>query len=79
MSADVLTAQRERAREPLARVREREALRLRIAGLTFREIGEALGITEAGAWRAYMRALGPEHVEIVLKWPEEWRQENGET
>ncbi len=57
MTANALTAQRERAREPLARIREREALRLRMEGRTFREIGERLGTTESGAWRAYMRAL----------------------
>lgn len=40
-------------------IREREAktIRLRMAGLTFAEIGEALGVRESMAHRIYQRAL----------------------
>jgi len=39
------------------REREAKALELRIAGATYKQIGEALGISESGAWKAVMRAL----------------------
>jgi len=39
------------------RQREIESLELRKAGLTYRQIGERLGITEQGAHAAVMRAL----------------------
>lgn len=39
------------------REREEQALKLRIAGLTYRRIGEAMGISESGAYKAVRRAL----------------------
>ena len=39
------------------REREEQALQLRIAGLTYRRIGEAMGISESGAYKAVKRAL----------------------
>lgn len=38
--------------------REREGMRLRMSGLTYAEIGKRLEITEQGAYKAIMRALG---------------------
>ena len=39
------------------REREEQALQLRIAGLTYKRIGEAMGISESGAYKAVIRAL----------------------
>ena len=39
------------------REREEQALQLRIAGLTYRCIGEEMGISESGAYKAVARAL----------------------
>ena len=39
------------------REREEQALQLRIAGLTYKRIGEAMGISESGAYKAVMRGL----------------------
>lgn len=39
------------------REREEEALSLRLAGLTYRVIGEQMGISESGAYKAVVRAL----------------------
>jgi len=48
-----------RASQQILRGREREVacLELRKAGLTYAAIGERLGISESGAWRAVNRAL----------------------
>jgi len=48
-----------RASQQILRGRAREAacLELRKAGLTYAAIGERLGMSESGAWRAVMRAL----------------------
>jgi len=37
--------------------REKQATAMRLAGATYRQIGERLGISEAGAWQAVRRAL----------------------
>ena len=39
------------------REREEEALGLRLGGLTYRVIGERMGISESGAYKAIIRAL----------------------
>lgn len=39
------------------RKREEEALAFRLGGLTYRVIGEQMGISESGAYKAVMRAL----------------------
>ncbi len=40
-----------------ARERERKAMELRLAGATYAQIAQALGISQAGAHKAVMRAL----------------------
>ena len=45
------------ARKITALERERQSLDLRLTGLTYREIGEELKITEQGAYKAVIRAL----------------------
>jgi len=53
------------ARRLKAREREKEALRLRLAGKTYAEIGEALGVTEQGAHKIIMRVLKRLNEKIV--------------
>jgi len=45
--------------------RERAALELRKAGATYRAIGEALGITPVGAYRAVMRAIAKLNARVL--------------
>ena len=45
------------ARTLLARQREQQALELRLGGASYARIGEALGMTAGGAWKAIDRAL----------------------
>ena len=54
-----MTAPESRTSERILRGREREeqSLTLRLAGATYRQIGNQLGITEQGAHAAVMRAL----------------------
>ena len=44
-------------RKARGREREEQALQLRIAGLTYKRIGETMGISESGAYKAVVRAL----------------------
>jgi DNA-binding CsgD family transcriptional regulator len=39
------------------REREEQALQLRIAGFTYKRMGETMGISESGAYKAVVRAL----------------------
>ncbi len=45
--------------------REQRALDLRKSGATYKYIGEALGISEMGAYKAVMRALGKLNAKII--------------
>lgn len=45
--------------------REREAMRLRMSGMTYDDIAERLGITKQGAHKAVMRALGKLRTQVL--------------
>lgn len=51
--------------EALGLLHQKQAVDLRIKGLSFEKIGEAIGLTSSGAFRAYKRALEKANAEIV--------------
>ena len=57
------------------REREEEALKLRLGGLTYRVIGERMGISESGAYKAVIRALKRLNERIAEKAEEVRRME----
>jgi len=53
------------ARKLTARERENRALELRMTAATYSQIGQALGISEAGAYKAVIRALGKLNAKVM--------------